>query len=148
MSLPMPTPSIGYQTSAKDFSDNGKLDSSYTEKDYLNDVRGINPNVSDLEKWATDNPITSAWAYDNYMSNTAYQRAVKDLKKAGLNPWLALNSGASNGSASAIAAPNQAVANRVAQAQVNSNNAKTFATTAATVLTILGFLLSKTITRV
>lgn len=35
----------------------------------------------------------SARAWDEYMQSTYYQRMVKDLEKAGLNPWLALNSG-------------------------------------------------------
>lgn len=35
----------------------------------------------------------SAQAYDEYMSNTAYSRAFADLERAGINPYLLLNSG-------------------------------------------------------
>lgn len=47
----------------------------------------------------------SALAYDMYMSNTSYQRAVDDLRSAGLNPYLVMSggNGASGGSMSAFA---------------------------------------------
>lgn len=43
--------------------------------------------------------INSARAFEEYMDSTKYQRAVKDLEKAGLNPWLAIQSGVSGSAA-------------------------------------------------
>lgn len=37
----------------------------------------------------------SARAWDEYMSNSAYSRAFADLERAGVNPYLLLNSGSS-----------------------------------------------------
>lgn len=51
-------------------------------------------------KWLTEEDrkyerasVNSARAWDEYMDSTHYQRMVKDLQAAGLNPWLALQNG-------------------------------------------------------
>lgn len=61
--------------------DQSKFESEYEA--YLNNVNAEN-------EWKA---TQSARAWDEYMESTKYQRAINDLEAAGLNPWLAIQSG-------------------------------------------------------
>lgn len=61
-------------------------------KAYLTDIE--NSNNAGLEQWKMD--------YQKILDDTKYQRMVKDLEAAGLNPWLLLNNGGSAGQAPAV----------------------------------------------
>jgi hypothetical protein len=65
--------------------------------------------------------------YNLYMDNTKYQRAVKDMQKAGLNPAM-LFSGAGGGGAST---PNSAVASASGSSNVFANTINAAANFAA-----------------
>lgn len=49
-----------------------------------------------VNKRNEERALANARAYNEWFESTKYQRAVHDLKKAGLNPWLAVNSGFAN----------------------------------------------------
>lgn len=77
----------GSEASAKDIL---RTQEANAMQDYFNKQQ-MKYNTEEAEK---------ARAWEEYMSNTSYQRAVADLKKAGLNPILAaMNMGASTPSA-------------------------------------------------
>lgn len=62
-----------------------------------NRVQTANQNKLNWEMFKEQNK------YNEYMSNTAYQRAVKDMEKAGINPMLAaINGGASSPSSASV----------------------------------------------
>lgn len=54
--------------------------------------------LGDLDKAYETRQTNSARAWDEYMQSTQVQRLVKDIEAAGLNPWLAVQSGLNAGS--------------------------------------------------
>lgn len=75
----------GLETSAMSYDD---IDQK------LNELASENPDYQELYlKWLMENYfVNSARTYDQYMSNTSFSRLMKDIKDAGYNPWLALQS--------------------------------------------------------
>ena len=65
-------------------------------------LNSYNAYVQALNKRNEERAIANARAYDEWFESTKYQRAVQDLKRAGLNPWLAVNSGFANQSSSSV----------------------------------------------
>lgn len=71
-------------------------------------LAGFDPDKSYQELMTARNQeyerasIDSARAWSEYMDNTQVQRRVKDIEAAGLNPWLAVQSGISGSGAPSV----------------------------------------------
>lgn len=68
------------------------------------DPKGYSLWQSNQDKLYERESTNSARAWDLWMDSTATQRRVEDIKKAGLNPWLALQSGGINANTSTASA--------------------------------------------
>ena len=55
----------------------------------------VNNYLANLNNRNEAKATQSARAWDEYMSSTAYSRAIKDLERAGVNPYMIVNSGSS-----------------------------------------------------
>lgn len=107
--------SFGYGLEHPELSGNEGYGSKYMSSgnslgERLTDALGITDYKGQYEEWKTQRDreyerqaTNSARAWDLYMDSTKYQRAVQDLKEAGLNPWLALQSGLSGAAGSQTA---------------------------------------------
>lgn len=91
-----------------------------------------NQNNAAQAKWLAD--------YNAELDASKYQRAAADLQKAGLNPWLALQSGL-NGSSTPLAESSSALSYRDHGKKENSKSA--IATLLGTALKVLAFMALK-----
>lgn len=126
------TASSGQQATSYGYSDASSEGEAWsktygTQASAMDILRAQEANEIQKDMWTQQALYNSAEAeknrqYQTLMSNTAYQRAVEDLKRAGLNPILAaMNMGASTPSGS-TASSGLATAHK-AQTYANSESA-------------------------
>lgn len=124
-------------------------------KDYLSRVQKVvkdNPEYMELylQLLAERENTTNAQAWYEKMSGSQYQRAIEDLKKAGINPYLALQSlgGAGSGSVQPSGTwSTSPYANKISKENADSQRLsaastaiKAFAGISTAILALLAFL--------
>lgn len=99
-------------------------DQNRYDAEYESQINAYNTKQSLLDKQYEIDAVNSARAWEEYYDSTKYQRAVKDLTAAGLNPWLAAQ-GSISGSGNTSAATGGSSHSNSAKASNSSSKGET-----------------------
>lgn len=102
----------------------------------------LNADTMDIlyNQFFNEKDTTSAWQRTLSADNTKYQRAVEDMKKAGLNPFLLMSSGASGAGASSPGSVGSGSISAARNAKLQAETSK-----ATAVMSIIGGLIGAAI---